>query len=60
MFDRTLVHKAASCVSIKKAGEFARKLDHPEKLFVRYAIQDQLRRNNYDYSVDLAELDGAS
>ena len=40
-------------VSIKRAGEWAKLLGYPEMLFVQYAIQDQLRRNDYSFSVRL-------
>lgn len=41
-------------VSIKRAAEWAKILKHPEKLFVQYALQDLIKRNNFDYKVGLA------
>lgn len=40
-------------ISIKRAGEWAKVLGYPEMLFIQYAIQDSLKRNNYSYTVRL-------
>lgn len=41
-------------VSIKRAGEWAKILGHPEKVFIRYAIQDQLSKLDYPFRVTLS------
>ena len=48
--------KGIESVSIKRAGEWANILGYPEKLFIQYAIQDALRRYNYNYTVSLGEV----
>jgi len=41
-------------VSIKRAAEWARTLGHPEILFVQYALQDMIKRNNFNYKVSVS------
>ena len=40
-------------VSVRRAAEWAKILEYPERQFVAYALQDLLRRNELDYQVDL-------
>jgi len=40
-------------VSAKKAAEWARLLSYDESQFVRLALQDQLRRSNLNYRIEL-------
>lgn len=40
-------------VSVKRAAEWARILEYPEQQFVAYALQDLLKRNELEYTVEL-------
>jgi transcriptional regulator with XRE-family HTH domain len=40
-------------VSVAQAKKFAQLLGQSEKVFVKYALQDLLRKNHIDYYVDL-------
>lgn len=43
-------------VSVKLAADFAKKLEHPEVLFVATAVEDLLARNELQYKVDLKAM----
>lgn len=40
--------KGLESVSIDRAGEWARKLGYPEKMFIKCALQDMLAKSNYN------------
>lgn len=42
-------------VSVAKAATWAKYLDYPEKVFVKYALDDLLDRSSLKYKVDLNE-----
>ncbi|NRA44050.1 MAG: helix-turn-helix transcriptional regulator [Oligoflexales bacterium] len=42
-----------SHVSVKKAVEWAKILGYPDKLFIKYALDDLLSRNELNYSVQV-------
>jgi plasmid maintenance system antidote protein VapI len=42
-------------VSVGKAAEYARKLGHPEEVFIKVAIDELLKRNELSYKVTSIE-----
>lgn len=49
------IEKERKLVSIERASAFAKKLKHPEKMFVLYAIEDHLRRSGIKMKIKLED-----
>ena len=47
------IEKDRRFVSADKAAEFSRRVGHPETVFIKLAIDDQLRRFGLKYKVEL-------